>query len=105
MDHHSIRDTETTWTSPLGPRAGVKYDPHGDILYLETCRPYPEQDSEMRDDWVVIRWNPKTRAVERIEILFLSRWTPAELERAMLPIDPTLLPMMEALRQHYAQAA
>jgi uncharacterized protein YuzE len=49
-----------------------QYDKIGDILYIETCPPYPEQDSVELGDDVIARLNPKTRAVESLEILFYS---------------------------------
>jgi uncharacterized protein YuzE len=49
-----------------------QYDKVGDILYIETCPTYPEQDSVELGDDVIARLNPKTRAVESLEILFYS---------------------------------
>lgn len=48
------------------------YDKIGDILYIETCPTYPEQDSVELGDDVIARLNPQTRAVESLEILFYS---------------------------------
>jgi uncharacterized protein YuzE len=48
------------------------YDREGDILYINTRAPYPEQESEELDDEVVVRLNPKSNEVENIEILFFS---------------------------------
>jgi uncharacterized protein YuzE len=49
-----------------------EYDPTGDIMYIEKCPPYPEQDSEELEDFIVARTNPKTGEVESLEILFWS---------------------------------
>ena len=49
-----------------------KYDREGDILYIYTCPPYPEQESEELGDDVVARLNPETGAIEGLELLFFS---------------------------------
>jgi len=48
------------------------YDREGDILYISTLPPYPEQESEEIGDEVVARLNPDTGGVEALEILFFS---------------------------------
>ncbi len=50
-----------------------KYDSIGDILYINKCQPYAEQESEELGDDIVIRLNPKTEEIENVEILFFSR--------------------------------
>ena len=50
-----------------------RLDRVGDILYIETCRPYPEQDSDELGDEIIARSNPGTGQVESLEILFFSR--------------------------------
>jgi uncharacterized protein YuzE len=49
-----------------------RYDREGDILYVNTRDPYPEQESEEIGDEIVARLNPATRDVENLEILFFS---------------------------------
>ena len=49
-----------------------EYDKIGDIMYIEKCPPYAEQDSDELDDFIVVRTNPKTGDVESLEILFWS---------------------------------
>lgn len=49
-----------------------QYDRVGDILYINKCPPYPEQESEELGDDVVARLNPKTGEVENLEVLFFS---------------------------------
>jgi len=44
----------------------------GDILYINTCSPYPEQESEELGDEVIARRNPTTGAIENLELLFFS---------------------------------
>jgi uncharacterized protein YuzE len=49
-----------------------RYDRVGDILYVETRPPYPEQDSEELGDEVVARLSPTTGDIEGLEVLFFS---------------------------------
>ncbi|GEM_PF-231362 len=49
-----------------------KYDRETDILYIDKCPPYAEQESEELGDDIVARLNPATREVENLEVLFFS---------------------------------
>jgi uncharacterized protein YuzE len=49
-----------------------RYDRVGDILYVETRPPYPEQDSEELGDEIVVRVSPTTGEIEGLEVLFFS---------------------------------
>lgn len=49
-----------------------KYDREADILHIDKCAPYAEQDSEELGDDVVARLNPQTREVENLEVMFFS---------------------------------
>lgn len=49
-----------------------KYDREGDILHIDKCAPYPEQESEELGDDVVARLNPRTGGIENLEVLFFS---------------------------------
>jgi len=51
----------------------IKYDPTGDILYINKCAPYTEQESEELGDDIIVRVNPKTEEIENLEILFFSQ--------------------------------
>ena len=51
----------------------VRYDKEGDILYIDQCAPYREQESEEIGDEIVARLNPDSGAVENLEILFFSK--------------------------------
>lgn len=51
----------------------IKYDPTGDILYINKCTPYTEQESEELGDDIIVRVNPKTEEIENLEILFFSQ--------------------------------
>jgi hypothetical protein len=50
-----------------------RYDKEGDILYLDTCLPYSEQESEELDYGIVARFNPHNNMIENLEILFFSQ--------------------------------
>lgn len=49
-----------------------RYDREGDILYINTRSPYPEQESEEIGDEVIARLNPASGEVENLEVLFFS---------------------------------
>ncbi|RCJ31645.1 DUF2283 domain-containing protein [Nostoc minutum NIES-26] len=50
-----------------------EYDRNGDILYINKCSPYPEQESEEIEYGIVARLNPSTGEIENLEILFFSK--------------------------------
>ena len=49
-----------------------KYDRDADILHIDKCSPYADQESEELGDEIVARLNPKTGEVENLEVLFFS---------------------------------
>ncbi len=49
-----------------------KYDREADILHIDKCPPYAEQESEELPDEIIARLNPNTRGVENLEVLFFS---------------------------------
>ena len=49
-----------------------KYDRGADILHIDKCPPYAEQESEELKDEIVARLNPDTGEVENLEVLFFS---------------------------------
>ena len=53
-------------------RLKFQYDREADILHVDTCSPYAEQESEELGDDVIARLNPKTGDVENLEVLFFS---------------------------------
>ncbi|MEO0406846.1 MAG: DUF2283 domain-containing protein [Cyanobacteria bacterium P01_A01_bin.135] len=67
-----------------------RYDKVGDILYVDVCAPYAEQESEEIGDEIVARLNPESGAIENLEILFFSK----RLDDS-LPLE---LPITAALR-------
>ena len=56
----------------MASRLTLQYDRVGDILYIETCPPYAEQESDELDNHIVARSNPETGQIESLEILFFS---------------------------------
>ena len=56
----------------MGTHLTFQYDREADILYINTCPPYPEQESEELEDEVIARLNPETDEIENLEVLFFS---------------------------------
>jgi len=72
----------------MAAKLTLEYDRVGDILYITSCRPYAEQESDEIDDGVIARSNPDTGNIESLEILWFStRLTGTPLE---LPIAADL---------------
>lgn len=67
-----------------------QYDRVGDILYINTKEPYPEQESEELGDEIVARFNPITGEIENLEVLFFST--------RLLRSDVLALPIVADLR-------
>lgn len=57
----------------MAEKLNISYDRVGDILYLETVKPYARQDMKHLAPDVLGRCNPDTGEIENIEILFFSR--------------------------------
>jgi uncharacterized protein YuzE len=56
----------------MEPKLRFKYDRLSDILYIDKCSPYQEQESEELGDEVIARLNPSTGQIENLEVLFFS---------------------------------
>ena len=56
----------------MGASLKFTYDREADILHIDTCPPYAEQESEELGDEVIVRLNPATEAVENLEVLCFS---------------------------------
>jgi hypothetical protein len=56
----------------MGAKLSFKYDREADILHIDKCPPYPEQESEELGDEVIARLNPETGDIENMEVLFFS---------------------------------
>ena len=66
-----------------------QYNRDADILYINICEPYPEQESEELDDEIIARFNPETGEIENLEVLFFSTRLLRE-EMFQLPISAHL---------------
>jgi uncharacterized protein YuzE len=66
-----------------------RYDKVGDILYIDTCSPYAEQESEEIGNEVIARLNPASGTIENLEILFFSKRLASDMPLA-LPIYAAL---------------
>ncbi|MBM4256802.1 MAG: DUF2283 domain-containing protein [Deltaproteobacteria bacterium] len=53
-------------------KLSFKYDREADILYIDKCHPYAQQETEELGDDVVARLNPTTGEIENLEVLFFS---------------------------------
>jgi len=56
----------------MAARLIFKYDREADILHIDKCSPYEEQESEELGDDIIARLNPQTGEVENLEVLFFS---------------------------------
>ena len=56
----------------MGAKLTFKYDRQADILHIDKCAPYAEQESEELPDEIIARLNPHTGQVESLEVLFFS---------------------------------
>jgi hypothetical protein len=69
-----------------------KYDREADILHIDKCQPYAEQQSTELPDEIVARLNPHTGEVENLEVLFFStRLLRAELFELPIAADLRLV--------------
>lgn len=75
----------------MDPKLTFRYDRTGDILYVETRPPYPEQESEELGDEVVARLSPTSGEIEGLEVLFFSTRL-LRGERFDVPLRATLRP-------------
>jgi uncharacterized protein YuzE len=63
-----------------------QYDREGDILYINRCSSYADQESEELGDDVIARMNPQTGEIENLEVLFFS-WRLQDNTFLNLPIS------------------
>ena len=56
----------------MAEKLTFEYDREADILHIDKCLPYTEQESEELGDEIVARFNPTTGEVENLEVLFFS---------------------------------
>ena len=53
-------------------KLSFRYDREADILHIDKCSPYADQESEELGDEVIARINPSTHEIENLEVLFFS---------------------------------
>ena len=56
----------------MAEKLTFRYDREADILYIDKCPPYSEQESEELGDEIIARLSPETGEVENLEVLFFS---------------------------------
>ncbi|MBI4506321.1 MAG: DUF2283 domain-containing protein [Chloroflexi bacterium] len=61
----------------MDARLRFTYDREADILYIDTCAPYSEQESAELGDDVVARIHPQTGEIENLEVLFFPHGSSA----------------------------
>ena len=84
-------------TSKEGAKLTFKTDREADILYIDKCPPYADQESEELGDDVVARLNPSTGEIENLEVMFFStRLLPGALFQLPVTADLRLaaLPLL-----------
>jgi len=64
----------------------VHYDRIGDVLYVDKCSPYAEQESDEIGDEIIARFNPDSGAIENLEVLFFFKRL-MKSETLELPIE------------------
>ena len=56
----------------MAKKLTFQYDRNADILYINNCLPYSDQETEEIGDDIVARLNPDNDTIENLEILFFS---------------------------------
>jgi uncharacterized protein YuzE len=56
----------------MAEKLTFRYDREADILYIDKCPPYPEQETEELGDDIIARLSPDSGEVENLEVLFFS---------------------------------
>ncbi|HUP53079.1 MAG TPA: DUF2283 domain-containing protein [Longimicrobiales bacterium] len=56
----------------MGTKLTFRYDREADILHIDKCPPYAEQESEELGDDVIARLNPASGEIENLEVLFFT---------------------------------
>ena len=73
----------------MDARLSFEYDREGDILHIDKCPPYAEQESQELGDDVVARLNPSTGEIESLEVMFFSTRLP-RIDLLQLPVTADL---------------
>jgi hypothetical protein len=74
----------------MGAKLMFEYDRVGDILYISSCPPYADQESDELAEGVVARMNPESGDIENLEILWFSQRLKAD--RFELPVIASMRP-------------
>jgi hypothetical protein len=95
LDYHGLSHEEAgRRRNGIGAKLTFRYDREADILHIDKCLPYAEQESEELPDEIVARLNPKSGDVESLEVLFFStRLLRANLFELPVSADLRLLGM------------
>lgn len=56
----------------MAEKLSFRYDGAADVLYIDKCPPYSEQESDEFGDDIIARTNPDTGEIENLEVLFFS---------------------------------
>jgi len=80
----------------------ISYDIEGDILQMQVIAPYLGQETDMTDEGLVVRTNPKTGAVEAIEILGFARRFAKLGDRLEFPFSAAFSGVDEAWAREFA---
>jgi hypothetical protein len=56
----------------MAAKLTFKYDRDADILPIDKCAPYPDQESEELGNDAIARLHPQTGEIENLEVLFFS---------------------------------
>jgi hypothetical protein len=92
----------------MEPKLTFKYDREADILHIDNCRPYAEQESEELGDGVVAQLNPSASEIEDLEVISFSTRllrsglfqlpVTADLRLAVKPLSARTPPSLAGLR-------
>ncbi len=86
----------------MAEKLTFKYDAVGDILYINKCSPYAEQESQELDYGIIARLNRETEEIENIEPVSISKiiekvqLSPDDLCNALLSLGNRALIEKEA---------
>ena len=73
MDHNFLPRTQVGGRRDrIAAKLTFRYDRGADILHIDKCPPYPEQELEELGDDIIARLKPDTGEVENLEVLFFS---------------------------------
>jgi uncharacterized protein YuzE len=56
----------------MGTKLTFRYDREADILHIDKCPPYAEQESEELGDDVIARLNPQSGEIENLEVVYFA---------------------------------